>query len=316
MVNGNKVLVIQEIHPAGMKKLSEVAEVIVPNNIDNQTIIEEGKDVDGLIVRLTKVDEELICSLNNLKVIGRYGVGVDNIDIVTATKRGISVVNTFGVNSLSVSEYTLLAMLFLSRNIMKADKAVRDGNYNKRSQLIGREINGKTLGLIGFGSIGQLVAKNANELGVDILYYDPYLNSTLENRNFRKVDLTELLEQADFVSLHIPLTNETKHFIDADKIKMMKKDSFLINASRGEVVNEKDLYIALKNNEIAGAAIDIMEIEPFPSQSPLYELENIVITPHIAGVTEESSERMAISVVDGVIDVLNGKPPINLVNYV
>lgn len=308
-----QVLVVQEIHPAGMEVLRQGAEVIIPPDAKAETLRATGQEAQALVVRLTRVTASLIEGLPKLKVIGRNGVGVDNIDLAAATSRGIAVVNTPGANAIAVAEYTLGAMLILARHFLPLHREVRQGRYQVRDTLTGRELAGKTLGLVGFGTIGQAVGELARALGMQVCFYDPYLpHPAGEVVGCR--DLGELLAAADFVSLHVPLTGETRHLIGEEELQLMKPGAYLINAARGGVVDEEALYAALVSDHLGGAALDVLEAEPFPPSHPLYGLDNVVITPHIAGQTEECMARMGRSLAEDVLRVLDGQKPVNLVN--
>ncbi|HLX64624.1 MAG TPA: phosphoglycerate dehydrogenase [Planctomycetota bacterium] len=248
---------------------------------------------DGLIVRsATKVTPKIIEAGRKLKVIGRAGVGVDNIDLKAATKAGVIVENTPLGNITSAAEHAL-ALLFSSvRNIPRADREMRAGNWNRK--LTGVELTEKTIGIVGMGKVGGIVARVAHALDMTILVYDPYLTARkAEELNVRKCELDALLSASDFVSIHTPLTPETKNLINKDKMKLMKKSARIINAARGGIVNEADLIEALKSGQIAGAALDVFEKEPLAADSALKTLDNAVLTPHLGASTEEAQERVA-----------------------
>ena len=248
---------------------------------------------DGLIVRsATKVTPKIIEAGRKLKVIGRAGVGVDNIDLKAATKAGVIVENTPLGNITSAAEHAL-ALLFSSvRNIPRADREMRAGNWNRK--LTGVELTGKTIGIVGMGKVGGIVARVAHALDMDILVYDPYLTEKkAQELNVRKCDLDALLTASDFISIHTPLTPETKNLINKDKFKLMKRSARIINAARGGIVNEADLIEALKAGQLAGAALDVFEKEPLAADSPLKSLDSTVLTPHLGASTEEAQERVA-----------------------
>jgi len=248
---------------------------------------------DGLIVRsATKVTAKVIEAARKLKVIGRAGVGYDNIDTKAATKAGIIVENTPLGNITSAAEHAL-ALLFSSvRNIPKADREMRGGKWNRK--LTGVELTGKTIGIVGMGKVGFIVSKVARALDMDILVYDPYLTEKkAEELNVKKCELDALLAASDFVTIHTPKTPETTNLINKDKFKLMKKTARLINAARGGIVNEADMIEALQNGTIAGAALDVFDKEPLEAESPLLKLDNTVLTPHLGASTEEAQERVA-----------------------
>jgi D-3-phosphoglycerate dehydrogenase / 2-oxoglutarate reductase len=249
---------------------------------------------DGLIVRsATNVTPKVIAAARRMKVIGRAGVGVDNIDLKAATQAGIIVQNTPLGNITSAAEHAI-ALLFSSvRNIPRADKEMKAGLWNKKG-LTGVELSTKTLGIMGMGKVGGIVARVAKALDMTILVYDPYITDRkADELGVVKSSLEDLLKRSDFVTVHSPLTPETKGLINADKLKLMKKSARIINAARGGIVNEVALYDALKNGTIAGAALDVFEAEPLPADSPLRTLESVTLTPHLGASTEEAQERVA-----------------------
>ena len=251
-------------------------------------------DYDGLIVRsATTVTPKIIAAAKKLQVIGRAGVGVDNIDLKAATQAGVVVQNTPLGNITSAAEHAV-ALLFSSvRNIPRADKEMKAGKWSKKG-LTGVELSTKTLGLIGGGKVASIVARVAKAMDMTVLVYDPYLTERkAEELGVVKCDLDALLHDADFVSIHTPLTAETKGMINTDKLKLMKKSARIINAARGGIVNEANLYEALKSGVIAGAALDVFESEPLPADAPLRTLDNVVLTPHLGASTEEAQERVA-----------------------
>ncbi len=248
---------------------------------------------DGLIVRsATKVTAKVIEAARKLKVIGRAGVGYDNIDTKAATKAGIIVENTPLGNITSAAEHAL-ALLFSSvRNIPRADREIRGGKWNRK--LTGVELTGKTLGIVGMGKVGFIVSKVARALDMDILVYDPYLtDKKAEELSVKKCTLDALLSASDFITIHTPKTPETTNLINKEKFALMKKSARLINAARGGIVHEGDLIEALKSGQIAGAALDVFNEEPLAATSPLVSLDNTVLTPHLGASTEEAQERVA-----------------------
>lgn len=251
-------------------------------------------DAHGLIVRSgTRVDEELLDSAGNLRVIGRAGVGVDNIDVAAASSRGVAVFNAPGGNTIAAAELTMALMLSVVRRVTAADRSVRSGEWN-RSRFQGVELRGRTLGLIGAGRIGKEVALRCQAFGMSVIAHDPYLTDDYAGSFGAKlVTLDEVIETADVISLHVPLNEETRHMIDGDTLGRMKKKAFLINASRGGVIVEEDLATALADGVIAGAALDVYEDEPLPGGSPLRGSPNLVLTPHLGASTKEAQVSVA-----------------------
>lgn len=274
-------------------------------------------EYDALIVRnQTKVTHDLIDAGSQLKIIGRAGAGLDNIDLDAATKAGIVVTNTPDENSISVAELTIGMMLALARMLTSANTNVRNGNW-QRNNFIGTELYGKTFGAVGLGRIGFFTALRAHSLGMNILAHDPYLSvdskPVLES-HAKLVSLESLLNHSDFVSSHLPLTPETRHLFNYDCFCQMKPSAFFMNLSRGEVVDEQGLIQALENEKINGAALDVREQEP-PIQDALSEKDNVILTPHIAAFTREAQERVVATVCQDIVSVLEGKGAKNSVNF-
>ena len=265
-------------------------------------------DADGLIVRnRTRVDGEMLAAAGKLKVIGRLGVGLDNIDLPGCEARGIRVMPASGANALAVAEYVIGAAMILLRGVYLSTAAVASGDWPRAPLSQGREIAAKTLGLVGFGSIGRLTAKLARGLGMTVIGFDPQIpaaasswaeHGTAPNR------LDDLLRAADVVSLHVPLTPATHHLIDAAKLALMKRDAVLINTARGGVVAEGALAEALRTGKLGGAALDVFEDEPLPAGSPLSGCPNLLLTPHVAGVTRESNQRVSALIAESVAAAL------------
>jgi D-3-phosphoglycerate dehydrogenase len=306
------VLLFEAFHPDGLAKLREKVELRFAASVEEGHLLDEVADVDGIIVRARgKVSRRLMERATRLKVVGRHGVGVDNIDVAAAAELGILVVNTPGVMTESVAEHCLGLMLALSKRIVRADKAARQGAWHVRHEYIGDELYGKTLGLVGFGRIGQRVAQLCRHaLNMRVLYYDVVEHAeAAAELNARRVPLDELLSQADVVSLHVPLLPKTRRLMGEKELRQMKPQAYLINAARGPVVDEWVLVQALREGWIAGAGLDVFEIEPATPDNPLFTLENVVVTPHMASHTQEATRRMATTVVSDVIAVLEGRQP-------
>lgn len=269
------------------------------------------KDADVLVVGLQRITERVLDSAGRLKVIGRCGVGLDNIDLRAAGARGIPVVYTPGANAQTVADLTLGLMLALARKITQADRITRDHQWKR---IMGNDVWGKTLGIFGLGQIGVNVARRAKGFDMNIVAYDVVQNVPLARElgiEFRSK--ADILGMADFITLHLPLNPETRGFIGDDDLKTMKKTAILVNTSRGGIVDEKALYRALKEGEIAGAALDVFEHEP-PGKTPLVELDNFIGCPHIGGITEEAIGRIGMTVSRDIIAVLKGQSPKFLAN--
>ncbi len=258
---------------------------------------EELSTASGLIVRsATKVDAAVLDRAPDLKIVGRAGVGVDNIDVAAASERGVAVVNAPGGNTVSAAELTMALLLAVARRVTDADRSIREGKW-ERSELRGVELRGRTLGIIGVGRIGWEVAQRCRAFGMDVIAYDPYLPaSRLEDMRAILVPLDQLLERADVISLHVPLTDETQGLIDEAAMARMKKGVFILNASRGGVVDEAALARALIEGRIGGAGLDVFETEPLHPSSPLLSAPNLVLTPHLGASTKEAQLQVAIEV--------------------
>jgi D-3-phosphoglycerate dehydrogenase len=298
-----KVIVADKISERGVKLLKEQPGWnIVLATKDN--LVAEIADAQALIVRsATKVTGELLDKAPNLRCVGRAGVGVDNIDLEAATKRGVLVMSTPGGNAVSVAEHTFALMLSLARQVPRLDKAFHEGKWEK-SSAAGTEVRGKTLGLIGLGRIGTEVAIRAEAFDMRVLGYDPYISEAAAREvSVELVPLDQLLAESDFVSLHTALSPATQNLINAESIAKMKKGAFIINAARGELIDEGALAAALKSGHLAGAGLDVFVVEP-PKDSPLAGLANVIGTPHIAGSTTEAQEEVGTQVAVQVKDYL------------
>jgi glyoxylate reductase len=284
-----------------------------------QELIQKVKDKDALLCLLTdKIDAEVMDSAPNLRVISTYSVGFDHIDIPEATKRGIYVTHTPGVLTDAVAEFTVGLILAVTRRIVEADKIIRTGQWDKPWNpyfLTGPELKGKTIGLVGLGRIGVATAKRLSSFDVKILYYDVERRWDVESvLNMEYADLDTLLKESDIVSVHVPLTKDTFHLINEERLRKMKKTAYLINTARGPVVDTNALVKALKEGWIAGAALDVFEQEPLPADHPLTKFDNVILAPHIASATIEARQRMAELAARNLIAVLKGEMPPALVN--
>lgn len=268
----------------------------------------EAAGADVLIVRnRTQVRGELLAALAKAKVVGRLGVGLDNIDVAACEKRGLQVIPATGANALSVAEYVIGTAMLLLRGAYLSSADVAAGAWPRNALGNGREAGGKTLGLVGFGSIGQLAARLAHGVGMQTIAFDPMLPPThaaFAASGTRPVSLDELCAQADVISLHVPLLDSTRHLFDAARLGSMKRGAVLINTARGGVVDEAALAAALKSGALGGAAIDVFEAEPLPAGSALAGCPNLVLTPHIAGVSAESNERVSALIAQRVLEAL------------
>ncbi|MEB3760030.1 MAG: NAD(P)-binding domain-containing protein [Desulfurococcales archaeon] len=289
-----------------------------------EVLIEKAKQSDALITLLTdKIDCNLLESAQpRLRIVSQYAVGYDNIDIECATRLGVYVTNTPGVLTDATADLTWALIMAITRRIVEADKFVRSGEWYRSGtgwhpmMLLGFEITGKTLGIIGMGRIGRAVAQRAKGFRMRIIYYDKYrLPEEMEKElGAEYVDLETLLREADVISIHTPLTPETYHMIGEEQLKKMKKTAYLVNTSRGKVIDTEALVKALKEKWIAGAALDVFEEEPISPDHPLTKLDNVVLTPHIGSATWETRTRMADIVAENLIAFAKGEVPPTLVN--
>jgi D-3-phosphoglycerate dehydrogenase len=306
-----KVLLYESMHQAGTALLEEKCHVIYARSYDENVLIDQVAGADAVIIRANgAVTEKIIEAASKLKVIGRHGVGLDAIDLAAAKKRGIKVVYTPQANKESVAEHFVALALMLAKKIRLADIALRDCNWQARYELIGTELRGKILGVLGFGRIGQQTARICHfGFGMPIVYYDPLGYPEAEKElDAMRVDEKTLFTKADFISINMPLLPQTQHFVNAKLLELMKPTAFILNMARGPVWNEADVVKALQENWIAGAGSDVYEVEPVTADNPLLKLDNFVGTPHMSAHTEEAMIRMSMVARD-VLCVLEGKDP-------
>lgn len=276
-----------------------------------EVVAERARDlgVDAIMVRQGKVNDLVISASPKLKVIVKHGVGIDNIDLRAATARGIPVLRSLGSNSLAVAEHTIALALALIKEVLPLDRAVKSGEWPKPT-FIGRDIAGSLIGLVGFGAIGRHTARLAEALGMEVTVYDPMSFAAIAAAGYTEAKTVDaLVAAADIVSLHCPLTTETRHMIDARRLALMKPTALIVNTARGGIIDEAALAEALAAKRIAGAALDSFASEPPPADSPLWPLGSLVATPHIGGVTTGSARAMAEIAARHIIDVLDGKAP-------
>jgi len=312
-----KILITDKMANEAIELLKDAGHDVTFDEMDGETLLKEISAYDALMVRgRTKAVKEVVeaGASGSLKVIGRAGIGVDNVDIETAAKLGIPVVNAPTGSTASVAELAIGHMLALSRHLSKADMTMKKGEWIKK-QLKGNELGGKTLGLVGCGNIGRLTGKFAQAFGMNVIGYDPFISKEdLKKDEIEKIDeLAELMGKADFISLHLPHIPKTHHIVNKQMISKMKLTACIINCARGGTVDEKALYTALKNGKIAGAGLDVYEQEP-PKDSPLLQLDNIMLTPHIGANTKEGQIRAGTVCAEQILKVLDGKKPDFCVN--
>jgi len=305
-----KILIAQKTNPEILEMLKPYAQLVFIKENDKEDLLDKIVDCQGILLGTwVKFTGEIMNKAKELKVISRTGVGIDNVDIQEATRRGIMVLHTPGANALTVAEHALALILALSKHIVFLDKQVREGKFNARRLYLPEDLEGKTLGVVGFGAIGQLLAKKSRmAFDMEIIAYDPFVSCWPDWIRVAS-SMEEIFKKSDFVSLHIPFTKENHHIVDEKMLSLMKPTAFLINTARGELVNEKALYEALKDKKIAGAALDVFEKEPPDMDNKLLTLSNIILTPHSGALTKECTLRVAKKAARGLIDVLEGKIP-------
>ncbi len=316
-----KVFVTRKIPDAGLEILRDKYDVTVSDKdrpLEKDEIIEGVRDSDAVLCLLhDQIDAEMMDAGSDLKIISNYAVGYDNIDVKAATERGIAVTNTPGVLTEATAEITWALMMAVSRRIVQGDKFVRKDRFLgwDPGLMVGHELSGKALGIIGMGSIGMAVARLSTGFDMDILYHSRSRNKEAEEKyGAKKVELQELLRDSDFVSLHVPLNEETKEMISWKEMDVMKSTAYLINAARGEVVNEEALIEALRSGKIAGAGVDVYSDEPRGANPDYYDLNNVVLAPHLGSATFRAREGMAVMAAENIVAMLEDNKPEYIVN--
>ncbi|MGE4283152.1 MAG: hydroxyacid dehydrogenase [Clostridia bacterium] len=306
------ILIPEKVADEGLEYLRNKGyKIKMGRGLDKETLIEDLQDCDGVIIRVAVIDEEVFTSCPRLKVVSKHGVGVDSIDLNAAGKYGRRVVNVPNANTLSVGEQTMALIISCAKRLPFMCAQYKSGNYNIKDTILTNEISGKTLGLVGFGRIGATVAKMAKYgFSMNTIAYDPYIP---KDKKFNEAVLVDSWEQlfceSDFVSVHMPATKETEKIIGEREFKLMKKSAFIINAARGKIIDEEALIHALKHNEIMGAGLDVSNPEPAHMSNPLFQMDNVIMTPHNAACTQEAMVRMAVGAAMGLDEVLSGKEP-------
>ena len=317
-----KVLYIQPLHPSGMdwlRAMEDKYEVVVANTEDKCVLKEMVKDASAIVTRLTVIDRELIDAGEKLEAVAKHGVGVDNIDVTACTERKIPVLTTGTANSISVAEHAIIALGALMKRVCYLDTAMREGHWKSRDEAGTIDLYGKTLGVVGIGRIGQCFAHIAKGgFNMRVIAYDPYATKEqVEAMGYEFTDdLDWLCGEVDALTLHVPLSPATKNLIDARRLALMKPSAYLVNFARGGVVNEADLYEALKNHVIKGAAIDAWADEPPKKDEPLLTLPNleVILSPHCGTFSADSRIRMSMAVAKGIDEALSGQIPTNFFN--
>ena len=299
-----KILVSDNLSKQGVQILEKAGFTVdVKTKLSKEDLLREIKQYDGLIVRSgTKVTADLIAAAERLKVVGRAGSGLDNVDAAAATRRGIVVMNTPGGNTVTTAEHTMSMICAMARRIPQATASMKAGRWEKE-KFMGAELYNKVLGVVGIGQIGGYLAKLAQGMSMSVIAYDPYLaEERARKMGVELVDLSDLFARADIISVHTPLTPETKSLINAAAIAKMKPGVMIVNCARGGIINETDLYEALNTKKVAAAAFDVFEEEPVPPGHPLLTLDNFICTPHIGGSTTEAQDSVAVGIAEQIID--------------
>ncbi|HDZ88590.1 MAG TPA: phosphoglycerate dehydrogenase, partial [Nitrospirae bacterium] len=311
-----KVLVSDNLSPKGIEILKKAGlRVDVKTGMSPDELKSCIGEYDGIVIRsATKMTSDVIEAAENLKVIGRAGSGLDNVDRNEASKKGIVVMNTPGGNTITTAEHAFSMMMSLARKIPQATASLKKGKWEKK-KFMGVELFNKTLGIVGIGNIGGQFAKRAHGLEMNVIAYDPFLSDEkAREMGVEKVELEDLFKRSDFITVHTPLTADTKYLINKDSIALMKDGVRLINCARGGIINEQDLYDAIKSGKVAGAALDVFEKEP-PAGNPLLELEEVICTPHLGASTTEAQENVAVKVAEQIVDYLVNGTIRNAVNF-
>ena len=314
-----KVAVLGKVDQKGLSFLKENEfKVIEIENFEIQNLKEQLKDVDGILLRTTKLDKEILEHCDNLKIISRHGVGYDNVDLDFLNENKIALCITSTSNAVSVAEHVLSFFIYLTKNLSLSDSLVKEGNFEKRSQLPNFfELYKKKVLIIGFGRIGKEVAKRCLGFDMEVYVYDPFLDNEIIIKNqCIPIEKNQGLAIADFITIHLPLNRDTKNFISQTELNLMRKNSILVNTSRGGIVNENDLCIALESRKIQGAGMDVFVSEPPESNHPFFKLDNILLTPHNAALTLECRERMSLEASQNIVFFLKNMSELNVENLV
>lgn len=319
-MSAKRVLLPQAIEAEALNLLEAAGcQLVLSPNTEPATILPLLKDARAIILRTgLKITRSLLSHADDLGIIARTGAGLDNLDLAAATQKGIIVTSNLGVNTSSVVEHVLALMLALSKQLPGLDNAVRSENFSIRYQYLPKDLKNKILGVLGFGRIGSEIGRICHQLfSMQIIAHDPYLPDDAKRSYAKWVDFTDkndLFARADIISIHMPLTKDTRHAVGTRELSLMKPEAYLINTSRGPVVDESALIKTLGANKIAGAGLDVFEKEPVSKDNPLLKLDNVILTPHVAALTRETVVSMAVQAAKCVIDVFNGNEPPNVAN--
>ena len=315
-MNKFNVLLFQDIHPAGKKILQGKADIVIAESLEESHLVKQVVDVDAIVVRSNaKLTRRIMEAAPRLKVVGRHGVGVENIDLDAATEMGIWVASTPNANNQSVAEHFFGLAIMMIRMMKESNVLLHEGRWQERHHYIGHEIQGKTLGILGFGRVGKTIGRiGFKGFDMRILYHDLLRFEVVERElHAMKVGLEEVMAQSDFISINLPLTPETKGMVGSRELTLMKPTAYILNLARGPIWDEQAVEKVLRERKIAGAGSDVYEVEPAAKDHPLLALDNFVGTPHMAAHTEEALEKMSL-VAQDIVRVLDGKEPLYPVN--
>lgn len=308
------ILVPEEVHEAGLCYLKQKGyEIKQSAAIDEESLMAALTGCEAIIIRIAPVTRQMLRAHPQLRVIGKHGVGVDTVDLEAARERHVRVINTPDANTISVAEHAMGLMFALARVLVPSIEEYRAGNYQVRDQAPAVELTQKVLGLIGFGKTGSAFAQRAHGIGMRVIVHDPFLDSASLPDYVTCAGISEVLEQADVLSLHLPLNAQTKHKIGEKELSAMKPTAMLINCARGGVVDHPALVSALERGEIAGAGLDVTDPEPLAPDHPLFRMRNVIVTPHSAATSREALVKMSLDVCKGIDDVLSGRTPRHII---
>mgnify|MGYP005739087587 FL=1 len=314
-----KIAILGTVHPKGLEFLkNNEFEVFEVEDFEIQSLKESLKSVDGILLRTSKLDQDILQHCDNLKIISRHGVGYDNVDLDFLNNNKIALGITSTSNAASVSEHVMSFFIYLTKNLSLSDSLVKEGNFDKRSQLPDFfELYKKKVLIVGFGRIGKEVAKRCLGFDMEVYVYDPFLDSdSIKKNKCIPIEKNEGLDLADFITIHLPLNENTTNFISEVELNLMKKNTILVNTSRGGIVNEDDLYQALEAKKIRGAGMDVYISEPPKPDHPFFKLDNILLTPHNAALTLECRERMSLEASQNIVYFLKNMNELNKENLV
>jgi D-3-phosphoglycerate dehydrogenase len=310
-----KILISEKISDEGLALLKGKAEIVIAGGTTEEAVLQDINDVFGIVLKSkTKITRKIIEAAPGLKIISRTGAGYDNVDVQAASEHNVMVCNLPGINAVSVAEHTMAFILALARKLPEMDACVRGGMWSRRNNNGSVEISGKTLGIIGLGQIGYKVMKMAQAFGMATLAYDPFVRGKYTGDTAFACSLEELFEVSDFITVHVPSLAENKHMISESLLGRMKPDAYLVNTSRGDVIDEKALIKVLEQGKIGGAALDVFENEPPEASHPFFNMKNVIMSPHTAALTKECAAKMTIEAVAQVVDCLEGRIPPHIVN--